>query len=149
MKMHITEGKYRGAESVYKRSIRFMRIKTRNAIFEILGEKIIGARILDLFCGSGFVSIDALSRGAKSAIMNDIALKHLAIAKKNCELINVQEDIKFSSKDGSKIKIPLDEIDIIFICPPYPKPNLLYDSILNIKLRKPIEKKIICCCDFA
>ncbi len=147
--MYIAKGKYKDAKCMRKGSIRLTKIKIRNAMFNLIGEKIIDARILDLFSGTGFMAIDALSRGAKSAIMNDICLRNLEIAKINCDFIGVQESIQFLNEDGSKIKLPFNEIDIVFIDPPYKESSLLFDSILNLKLNKSDEKKIICCCEFS
>src|SRR5262245_54380798 len=45
--------------------------RVREAIFSALGERVSGARVLDLYCGTGALSIEALSRGAASAVLVD------------------------------------------------------------------------------
>ena len=54
--------------AVPKRGVRPTMDRVKAAIFSSLGEAIIGARVLDLFAGSGALGIEALSRGAASAI---------------------------------------------------------------------------------
>ena len=54
--------------AVPKRGVRPTMDRVKAAIFSSLGEAIIGARVLDLFAGTGALGIEALSRGAASAI---------------------------------------------------------------------------------
>jgi 16S rRNA (guanine966-N2)-methyltransferase len=45
--------------------------RVREAIFSALGDRVTGARVLDLYCGTGALAIEALSRGAASAVLVD------------------------------------------------------------------------------
>ncbi len=45
--------------------------RAREAIFSVLGERVSGARVLDLYCGTGALAIEALSRGAAEAVLID------------------------------------------------------------------------------
>jgi 16S rRNA (guanine966-N2)-methyltransferase len=45
--------------------------RVREAIFSALGDRVVGARVLDLYCGTGALAIEALSRGAASAVLVD------------------------------------------------------------------------------
>jgi len=45
--------------------------RVREAIFSALGERVAGARVLDLYCGTGALAIEALSRGAEAAVLVD------------------------------------------------------------------------------
>src|SRR6476659_824633 len=45
--------------------------RVREATFSALGERVGGARVLDLYCGTGALAIEALSRGAASAVLVD------------------------------------------------------------------------------
>jgi len=45
--------------------------RVREAIFSALGDRVAGARVLDLYCGTGALAIEALSRGAASAVLVD------------------------------------------------------------------------------
>ncbi|MDO4222099.1 MAG: RsmD family RNA methyltransferase [Akkermansia sp.] len=95
--------------------------RVREALFNILTGIIPGARVLDLFCGSGSVGIEALSRGAASARMVDTARASCDAARRNLERSRlrgggvVQADcLQFVRRDTGKY-------DIIFADPPYCK----------------------------
>jgi 16S rRNA (guanine966-N2)-methyltransferase len=45
--------------------------RVREAVFSALGERVVGARVLDLYCGTGALAVEALSRGAASAVLVD------------------------------------------------------------------------------
>jgi 16S rRNA (guanine966-N2)-methyltransferase len=59
--------------------------RVKGAIFSSLGEKIIGARVLDLFAGSGSLGIEALSRGAASATFVENNPRAVETIKRNLE----------------------------------------------------------------
>lgn len=55
----------------------------RQAIFSILGEHVFDARVLDLFCGSGALGLEALSRGAASCVFVDEHRQAIAVTDEN------------------------------------------------------------------
>ena len=55
----------------------------RKALFDIINMKISGATFLDLFCGSGAIGIEAISRGAKLSVFVDENNSVISILKKN------------------------------------------------------------------
>jgi 16S rRNA (guanine966-N2)-methyltransferase len=55
----------------------------KQAVFNSLGERVIGARVLELFAGSGALSLDCLSRGAASAVCVELSPKHAAFIRRN------------------------------------------------------------------
>lgn len=55
----------------------------KQAVFNSLGERVIGARVLELFAGSGALSLECLSRGAKSALCVELARKHAEFIRRN------------------------------------------------------------------
>jgi len=67
--MRINAGKYKGRNLDYPRSgLRPTKDMTRQAIFNIIGRSIRGARVCDLYAGGGALGIEALSRGASEAV---------------------------------------------------------------------------------
>lgn len=95
--------------------------RVREALFNILTGIIPGARVLDLFCGSGSVGIESLSRGAATVRMVDAARASCEAARRNLERSRlrggsvVQSDcLQFVRRDAGKY-------DIIFADPPYCK----------------------------
>ena len=97
----------------------------RAAIFDLLGHDLRDLSFLELFAGSGAVSLEAISRGAKEAVMvehNDLNAKTI---QENCELLGIELGGDFSlvhadafatvkqiSEEGRKF-------DIVFFDPPY------------------------------
>ena len=120
--MRIIAGKAKGyAIKVPQGEVRPTQDRVREALFNILDPVIQGARVLDLFCGSGSVRMEALSRGAVSARMVDASRQSCTMAKQNLERSKltggsvVQNDcLAFVRRDAGKY-------DIIFADPPYCK----------------------------
>jgi len=92
----------------------------RGAIFSALGERIAGARVLDLFSGSGAFGIEALSRGAATAIFVDNHPKAIAAIKANLEKTRLQAGVIRS--DVLRFLERVDQtFDLVFADPPYSK----------------------------
>jgi 16S rRNA (guanine966-N2)-methyltransferase len=71
--MRVTGGEFGGQPLVAPRGwkVRPTSDRAREAIFSSLGERVAGARVLDLYCGTGALAIEALSRGAVRAVLVD------------------------------------------------------------------------------
>ncbi len=122
--MRIIAGKVKGLKlkTPSSKGIRPMTERARKALFDILGLKVEDARVLDLFCGTGAVGIEALSRGAKEAVFVDSSHRSLSITKKNLKRAQFLENstlIKCTLPAGLKDLISLGPFDIVFITPPY------------------------------
>uniref|UniRef100_A0A7C4TAZ7 16S rRNA (Guanine(966)-N(2))-methyltransferase RsmD n=1 Tax=candidate division WOR-3 bacterium TaxID=2052148 RepID=A0A7C4TAZ7_UNCW3 len=117
--MKVTAGLKKGQIlKVSKRGIRPTRGIIRQAIFNIIGERIQDALVLDLFAGTGAFGIEALSRGARDCIFID---KEPAIIIKNIQRLKLQTCSRIIAKDFRPAlkKLKNNEFDIIFIDPPY------------------------------
>lgn len=95
--------------------------RVREALFNILGPLIDGARVLDLFCGSGSVGIEALSRGAAAVRMVDAAMTSCTVAKQNLERSRLKGGCITRSDCLSFVKRDGGTYDLIFADPPYCK----------------------------
>ncbi|KAF8817987.1 16S rRNA (guanine(966)-N(2))-methyltransferase RsmD [Rickettsia endosymbiont of Cardiosporidium cionae] len=93
------------------------------------------ANILDLYCGSGSLGIEAISRGAKMATLVDNNAYHIDIVRKNIALIGEENNIYPIHSDIFKLSQINDKFDLIFIDPPYTQ-NKLEDIIIEIKQRE-------------
>src|SRR4051795_12538424 len=71
--MRVIAGELKGRRLLAPRGwrVRPTSDRVREAIFSALGERVEGARVLDLFCGTGALAIEALSRGAAAAVLVD------------------------------------------------------------------------------
>src|SRR3954454_15697426 len=77
--LRVTAGTLRGRRiAVPPRDVRPTSERARQAYFNIIGERIGGARFLDLFAGSGIFSFEALSRGASTAVAVDLSRQNVA-----------------------------------------------------------------------
>ena len=94
--------------------------RTKEALFNILGVKVIGARALDLFAGSGALGLECLSRGAAETVFNDLSKDSIAILKKNLTALKIGGEAKVYNLDAIACLGRLSgNFDLIFIDPPY------------------------------
>ena len=117
--MRIIGGKYRGKvlASFKGSDIRPTADRVKESLFNILAPEISGANVLDLFCGSGSVGLEAISRGADYVVFNDVSKDSLAVLKKNCAALRV--DPKIYNLDFKELLSVLDvTFDVIYIDPP-------------------------------
>lgn len=118
--MRIIAGKYRGRVLAQFRGkeIRPTSDRVKESLFQILSARLAGARVLDLFCGSGALGIEALSRGAKYAVFNDLSAESLALCKKNLAAVGEQGELHCLDYK-SCLKTVSGKFDLIFSDPPY------------------------------
>ncbi|MDE6558179.1 MAG: 16S rRNA (guanine(966)-N(2))-methyltransferase RsmD [Clostridia bacterium] len=94
--------------------------RVKENLFNILGLTVKGATVLDLFCGSGNLGLESLSRGAESAHFNDISKDSLAVLKKNITAVKEEARCKVTNLDYlTYLNTTREKFDIIFIDPPY------------------------------
>lgn len=114
------------------KGIRPTQDKVRKALFDILGD-IEGLSFLELFSGSGAVGLEALSRGAKEAILVEYNRDCIAVIEKNIELLKVRNCSLFpyeAQKAIDKFLRDKRKFDVIFLDPPYLKSkNLVTDTL--------------------
>lgn len=94
--------------------------RVKESIFNLIQSFVPGSACLDMFAGSGALSLEALSRGARHAVLIDMDKRSIDIIKKNvtslkfseyCDIINMS---CFDYMDKAK-----EKFDIIFLDPPY------------------------------
>ncbi len=99
--------------------------RVRESIFNLLqnggyGDPLDGARVLDLFAGTGALGLEALSRGAGSAVFLDNGRKARALVSANIDLCKLSDIATFIVMDLREFKprkgLPFD---VIFLDPPY------------------------------
>ena len=124
--------------------------RVKESIFNILQFDIKEKKILDLFSGSGALAIEALSRGAKIAVLCDSSKKAIEIINKNLEATRLENNSIVINEDFLKVLTTLKEknkkFDIIFLDPPY-KSNFIEKSIEKIFEYNLLEKDGIIVCE--
>ncbi len=105
---------------VPKNDIRPTMDRVKAAIFSSLGDRIIGARVLDLFAGTGALGIEALSRGAAEAAFIDHDRSAVEVIERNLKKAGVSGRVqKRDVFDFLKRRSSGKKYDIIFADPPY------------------------------
>jgi 16S rRNA (guanine966-N2)-methyltransferase len=91
--------------------------RVREALFSILGD-LTGARVLDLFCGTGALAIEALSRGAAEATLVDT---HPAAARRNLEALELTDRARTVRADAARFlrRAERGSFDLVLCDPPY------------------------------
>jgi 16S rRNA (guanine966-N2)-methyltransferase len=101
--------------------------RTRESLFNMLaggrfGDPITGARVLDLFAGTGALGLEALSRGAAHATFVDDGTKALALIRQNIAICEAAAETRTIKRDARRL--PLNDglpCDLVFLDPPYAK----------------------------
>jgi 16S rRNA (guanine966-N2)-methyltransferase len=126
----IIAGKHKGRKLDFVRSkdLRPTRGRTKEAIFSILSSGnfidedcsvIEGAVVLDLFCGTGALGLEAISRGATKAIMVDIEPRNLESVQSNASNIREDQSVILIRADVRSLPIAKERCGLVFIDPPY------------------------------
>jgi 16S rRNA (guanine966-N2)-methyltransferase len=120
--MRVIAGTYGGRELVAPRgrATRPTADRVREALFSILGD-VQHARVLDLFAGSGALAIEALSRGAKEAVLVDSAPSAIAAIRRNLEALGLQADVhrQTAARFLQRAQVDARQYDLVFLDPPY------------------------------
>ena len=103
--------------------------KVKEALFSSIQFDIEGRRVLDLFAGCGQLGIEALSRGAESAVFVDINDASLKAIKQNLENCNLSDLATVFKSDYATFALrSTQKFDIAFLDPPY-KAGILEDAV--------------------
>ena len=95
--------------------------RVREAWFSILGARIPGARVLDLFAGSGALGLEALSRGAVHVDFVELNGPSLRALKANVALLGTEERVTIQRGDAVRYaaQLPAGAFDVALADPPY------------------------------
>ena len=120
--LRIQAGKWKGRKLEVPAKARPTSGRARAALFDILGpDRIAGARVLDLFAGSGAVGLEAVSRGAASAVL--VESDAVAVAKSCARLAASPEEVRVVAGDAGAALAKLlrsgDRFHLVFADPPY------------------------------
>ncbi len=101
----------------------------KQAVFNSLGERVVGARILELFAGTGALSLESLSRGAVSAVCVEKAARHAEVLRHNIERAGIAPGlVQVRTQDVSSALTQLAEagqrFDLVLADPPYGEKNV-------------------------
>ena len=147
--MRIISGKFKGKQLLdnHFSHIRPTTDKVKQAIFTKLQFEIPSSSVLDLFCGTGALGIEAISRNAKKVVFVDSNEKSIMLTRKN--LASIKSEAKVYKCDAEKaIELLKDRFDFIFIDPPY-KSGLYEKTLKKIANENVLSDDGIIICEHA
>lgn len=108
--------------------------KVKEALFSMIQFEIDGARVLDVFSGSGQLALEALSRGASYAVMGDVSPEAVAVIRKNALKTKLAPNTRILNVDYKTLIKGLEKrekFNIVFIDPPYAS-GLIEDTLARL-----------------
>lgn len=117
----ITAGKAKGVSlKVLEGTTRPITDRVKISIFDTISPVIEGADVLDLFAGSGSIGLEAVSRGANSALLVERNEKAVKLIQENIAKTKFQDQVEVTNQDVKSYLSTSDEaFDIIFLDPPF------------------------------
>ena len=127
--VRIVGGEFRGRTLVtpHSQSIRPTTDRTREAVFNVIAhafpDRMEGARVLDLFSGTGALGIEALSRGALFSLFIEESAEGRALIRENIEALGLQGRTKLFRRDATRLGTvgTMQPFSLLFADPPYGK----------------------------
>ena len=127
--MRVVGGRLRGRNLAAPKSmaVRPTADRLRESLFNILthayGDPVAGARVLDLFAGTGALGIEALSRGAAFALFVDDGAEARALLRQNVEALGLGGVSRIFRRDATRLGAahPVPPFGLVFCDPPYGK----------------------------
>ncbi|ABK43944.1 putative methyltransferase [Magnetococcus marinus MC-1] len=134
--LKLTGGQWRGRalETPKDQQVRPTTVMAREALFNILQQEVVGCRWLELYAGSGIMALEALSRGAHSAVLMERAPAALALIQRNIDKVGAENQcylLRGEADRASSFSILQKKLekrfpegwraDMIFMDPPYGK----------------------------
>ena len=121
--------------------------KVRGAIFNMIGPYFEGGRVLDLYAGSGGLSIEAVSRGMSSAVLVERDRKAQAVIAENIHMTKEVPKFQLLKMEADRA---LEQVggtfDLVFLDPPYAKEQIVVD-IEKMAERNLFSQEIMVVCE--
>jgi 16S rRNA (guanine966-N2)-methyltransferase len=117
----LTGGTAKGARlfSIPGRDVRPALARMRISLFEILRLRLEGARVVDLFAGTGSLGLEALSRGASRSLFLDVDRRCLEVVRRNLAKLRFVDRAETREADAFREVERLGPADLAFVDPPY------------------------------
>ncbi len=122
--MRIIAGRLRGrrVDAPDSCAVRPTYDRVRESVFGILDPILAGARVLDLFAGSGALGLESLSRDAEAATFVEVEPRVLRVVEANVERLGVRDRSRLVRGDATRLlegAVPGGPFDVVFVDPPY------------------------------
>ncbi len=119
--MKVTSGIYKGRKLIDNKfeHIRPTADMVKQAMFNKLSEIVVGGKVLDLFCGTGALGIEAISRGASKVVFADKDKRSVELTKNNLKNLNISAKVFFADYQSAIKALKGEKFDLIILDPPY------------------------------
>lgn len=119
--MRVTAGKFKGRVLIENKfaHIRPTADIVKQAIFNKLNFILQNSKVLDLFCGTGALGIEAISRGAREVVFADKDVRSIGLTKQNLSKLNIEGRVYKASYEKTIEKLAGENFDVILLDPPY------------------------------
>ncbi len=124
--LRIIGGRFRGSKLAYSgdNRVRPMKDRVREAVFNLIGPDVRGKHVIDLFAGTGALSLEAISRGANFATMIELHLPTAKNARLNIESLELEQHCRLLSTDAFYWAKTREQFEsqgpwLVFLSPPY------------------------------
>ncbi len=124
--LRIIGGRFRGSKLAYSgdNRVRPMKDRVREAVFNLIGPDVRGKQVIDLFAGTGALSLEAISRGANFATMIELHLPTAKNARLNIESLELGQHCRLLSTDAFYWAKTREQFEsqgpwLVFLSPPY------------------------------
>ena len=121
--MKITGGQWTGRNIRVPKGVRPTTARSKEMLFGLIGDRIPNAEVIDLFCGSGALGLEALSRGANHVFFVDHSMRAIHAVRSNIEIMGIEENCTVIHGDAFRVlkKLALQGIrsHLVTADPPY------------------------------
>jgi len=147
--MKIVSGIYRGRplKTLEGKTTRPTSDKVRGAVFNMIGPYFEGGRVLDLYAGSGGLSIEAVSRGMSSAVLVERDRKAQAVITENIQMSKEVSKFQLLNMEAERaLEQVTGPFDLVFLDPPYAKEQIVAD-IEKMAERNLFSQEVMVVCE--
>lgn len=111
--------------------------RVKEALFNIITGRVYDSVVLDMFSGSGSLALEALSRGAQSAVLCDMSPKACAVIARNIEACRMTDRARLIKGDCISALSRLDkQFDLVFMDPPYRLHDIYFKALSALAAEK-------------
>lgn len=129
--MRIIAGAAKGRKlDAPKSGTRPMTGRVRESVFSILGSRVRGARVLDLYAGTGSLGLEAMSRGAQDVVFVESGGQAVRCLERNIDRVGLGGHVR-QRKVGPFLGGETGEFDAIFVDPPYAVDDREVEEVLD------------------
>lgn len=147
--MRVVAGNYGGRplKALAGQTTRPTTDKVKGAIFNMIGPFFDGGRILDLYAGSGGLSIEAISRGMENAVLVEKDRRAQAIIAENIRMTKEEAKFQLMKMPSEKALSNLTgKFDLILLDPPYAKEQIV-SNLTDLQAKNLLSDDVIVVCE--